>query len=119
LAIADDAVMAVQLVKLKPDGSSKADAGPSKIIVGRGALGVPIVCAPPNDLSGLAVCEGIEDALSVHAATGLGSWASGGATRMLALADAVPTYVECVNVFGHDDDAGRRGATELGARLKA
>ncbi len=119
LAIDDAAVKAVQLVRLKPNGGGKSDLEPNKIIVGKGALGVPIVLAPVNDLLGLAVCEGIEDALSVHAATGLGSWASGGATRMPALADPVPTYVECVNVFGHDDDAGRRGATELGARLKA
>jgi hypothetical protein len=38
---------------------------------------------------------------------------------MPALADAVPAYVECVNVLGHDDDAGRRGATELVERLRA
>jgi putative DNA primase/helicase len=49
----------------------------------------------------------------------LGAWASGGATRMSALADAIPRYIECVNVFGHDDDAGRRGATELAKRISA
>ena len=119
LAIDDDAVTAVQLVKLKPDGSSKADAEPNKIIIGKGALGSPIVLAPPNDLLGLAIAEGLEDALSIHEATGLGAWASGGAGRMSALADAVPSYVECVSIFGHDDDNGRRGATELGERIRA
>ena len=119
LAIDDADVMAVQLVKLKPDGSGKADAGPTKIIVGRGALGVPMVCAPPNDLSGLAVCEGVEDALSVHVATGLGAWASGGAGRMPAPANAVPSYVECISIFGDDDDAGRRNAPQLAVRLEA
>jgi hypothetical protein len=117
LAIADNAVMAVQLVKLKPDGSGKADSEPQKIIIGKGALGSPIVLAPPNDLLGVSICEGAEDALSVHEATGLGAWASGGATRMPALAGAVPAHIECVNIFGHDDDTGRRNATELGARL--
>lgn len=118
LAIVDADVCAVQLVKLKPDGSGKADAEP-KIVIGRGARGVPIVCAPPNDLLGLAVTEGIEDALSIFEATGLGCWASGGAGRMPALADAVPDYAECVNIFGDDDDAGRRYAIDLSARLRA
>jgi phage/plasmid primase-like uncharacterized protein len=118
LAIADADVRAVQLVKLKPDGSGKADVNPRKITLGA-ARGSPIVCAPPNDLLGLALTEGLEDALSIHEATGLGVWASGGATFMPALADAVPSYIDCVDVFGDDDDAGRRGATELGARLKA
>jgi len=119
LAIADDAVMAVQLVKLLPDGRGKADCEPNKVIIGKGALSSPIVCAPPNDLLGLAICEGIENALSVFEATDLGAWASGGATRMRALADAVPSYIECVTVFGDDDDAGRRHAPDLAARLRA
>lgn len=70
LAIADNAVMAVQLVKLRPDGSGKADIKPNKIIIGQGALGSPIVLAPPNDLLGLAITEGIDDPLSIHEATG-------------------------------------------------
>ena len=37
LAIADDAVTAVQLVKLKLDGSGKADIEPNKIIIGKGS----------------------------------------------------------------------------------
>ena len=107
------ALTAVQLVKLKPDGSDKADVELTKIIVGKGALGSPVVVAPPNDLLGLAIAEGIEDALSIDEATGLGSWASGGAGRMPALADTVPDYIDCVTVFGDDDDVGRRNATEL------
>jgi hypothetical protein len=119
LAIADAAVRAVQLIKLKPDGSGKSEVEPNKVIVGRGALGMPIILAPPNDLLGLAICEGVEDALSIHEATGLGAWASDGATRMPALANAVPAHIDCVNVFGHDDAAGRRGATELAERIRA
>ena len=119
LAIVDDAVKAVQLVKLKPDGSGKSDIKPNKIIIGQGALGSPIVLAPPNDLLGLAICEGIENALSVHAATGLGGLASGGAGRMPALADPVPSYVQCTSIFGDDDAAGRRNAPRLAVRLEA
>ena len=119
LAIDDADVRAVQLVRLAPDRSGKADREPNKIIIGKGALGSPIVCARPNDLLGLAICEGVEDALSVHEATGLGAWASAGAARMPALADAVPSYIDCVNIFGDDDDAGRRYAPDLAARLRA
>jgi len=118
LAIADDAVMAAQLIKLKPDGSGKADVEPNKIIIGKGALGSPIALAPPNDLLGLAITEGLENGLTIHEATGLGAWASGGATRLPALAVAVPSYIDCVTVVADDDAAGRRYAPELVARLR-
>jgi hypothetical protein len=77
LAIADDAVRGVHLTRLNEDGSGKADAD-AKIMIGK-SLGFPICIAPPNDLLGMAITEGIEDALSVHQATGLGAWA--GAAR--------------------------------------
>jgi Toprim domain len=118
LAIAADAVMAVQLITLLPDGSGKADCDTQKITIGKGALGSPIIVAPPNDLLGIAITEGLEDALSIHEATGLGAWASGGAARLPALAGAVPDYINCITVFGDDDDAGRRYASDLVARLR-
>ena len=85
-------------------------------MIGRSA-GSPIVLAPTNDLLGIAVTEGIEDGLSVHLATGLGVWAAGSASRLPALADAIPSYVECVTILVDDDKAGRRYARELAARL--
>ncbi len=117
LAIADDAVMAIQLVKLKSDGSGKAEVEPNKIIIGRGALGSPIVLAPPNDLLGLVITEGLEDALSIHEATGLGAWASGGAGRMEALAAAVPNYIDFVTIVPDRDPAGIKGANALADEL--
>jgi putative DNA primase/helicase len=118
LEMGDDAVKAVQLVKLKPDGGGKADIEPNKIIIGKGTLGSPIMLAPPNDLLGLAICEGVEDALSVHKATGLGAWASGGATRMPALADAVPDYIDLVIIVADRDSAGVKGADGLADGLR-
>ena len=115
LGIADADVRAVHLTRLAADGLSRID----KIMIGRGASGFPIWCAPVNDGLGLAVTEGIEDALSVHEATGLGAWAAGSAPRMPALADTVPNYVACVTIIGDDNDAGRKNAGELAARLKA
>jgi hypothetical protein len=105
----------VHLTRLAADGLSRID----KIMIGRGASGFPIWCAPVNDGLGLAVTEGIEDALSVHEATGLGAWAAGSAPRMPALADTVPNYVACVTIIGDDNDAGRKNAGALAARLKA
>jgi hypothetical protein len=110
--------MAVQIIKLKPDGSGKADIEPNKIIVGRGALGAPIVLAPPNDLLGLAIAEGIEDALSIHASTGHGAWASGGATRMPALADTVPEYIDFVTIVADSDPSSVKGAIGLSDGLR-
>jgi Toprim domain len=108
----------VHLTRLLPDGSDKAGTEADKKMVGR-STGWPIIVAPPNDLLGLAITEGIEDALSVYVATGLGAWAAGSASRMPALAETIPAYVECVTIYAHDDDAGQgqRGALDLAQQL--
>ncbi len=99
LAIGDDAVVAVQVIKLCADGSGMANVAPNKIIVGRGALGSPIVIAPSNDGLGIAITNTIEDALSIHEETGLGALCGGGAIRLPSLASAVPDYVGCVTII--------------------
>jgi hypothetical protein len=105
--------MAVQ-IRLLPDWSGMAGVEPNPIIVRRRAMGVPIVIAPPNDLLGLCITEDVETALSICAATGLGAWASGGASRLPALANAVPAYVDHVtNVADRD-----RYANALADRLR-
>jgi phage/plasmid primase-like uncharacterized protein len=108
-------VNAVHLTLLKPDGR-KAEIERPKLMIGR-SIGLPIVIAPPNDLLGLAICEGIEDALTAHQATRLGAWAAGSAGRMPALAAAIPSYIETVTVFAHADRAGQDGANGLAAAL--
>jgi hypothetical protein len=118
LDIADDAVRGVQLTLLRLDGSGKTEATPNKLTIGS-CSGSPMVLAPANDLLGLAVTEGIEDALTVHQLTGLGVWASGGASRLPALADTVPDYIDTVRVMVDADDAGWRGAHEFARRLLA
>jgi hypothetical protein len=118
----DTTITGVHLTRLKPDGSGKAvfkdPDEQAKIMVGFSA-GSPIVLAPPNDLLGLAITEGIEDGLSVHQSTGLGVWAAGCASRMALLAAAVPSYIETVTVSADDDPAGRRSATDLAAEVGA
>ncbi|MCF6110830.1 toprim domain-containing protein [Mesorhizobium muleiense] len=117
LAIEDGAVRGVHLTRLEVDGSGKTE-DPAKIMIGRSA-GCPIVLAPPNDLLGLAIAEGIEDALSVHQATGLGAWAAGSAGRMSALAAQMPDWIDCVTIAADPDEAGQRGAIGLADALAA
>jgi hypothetical protein len=121
LEIADNDVCGIHITRLAADGSGKAGAATDaditdKIMIAR-STGWPIVLAPPNDLLGLAVAEGIEDALTAHQATGLGAWAAGSASRLPALADKVPNYVECVTIYAHADPDGRKGAVELARQL--
>ena len=116
-------VIAVHLTLLPADGSGKANVEKPKITVGsqsstRRTASMPIIIAPPNDLLGLAITEGIEDALSVHQATGLGAWAAGCAGYMPKIAASIPRYIDCVTVYAHDDDAGQCGARELAEKIK-
>jgi putative DNA primase/helicase len=110
-------VDAVHLTLLKPDGSGKAEVQTPKLVIGR-PLGRPIVLAPPNDLLGLAIGEGIEDGLTAHQALGLGAWAAASAAFMPALADAVPSYIEAITIFAHPDKAGQDGARKLAQALE-
>jgi hypothetical protein len=112
LAIADHAIAGIHITRLAPDGSGKSGTEADKIMIGR-SLGSPIVLAPANDLLGLAITEGIEDALSLHEATGLCAWAAGSASRLPALASAVPNYIEAVTLMVDDDPDGRHHASAL------
>jgi hypothetical protein len=118
IAIPEAEIRGVHLTRLKVDGSAKAGTDRDKIMIGFSA-GSPIVLAPPNDLLGLNIAEGIEDTLSAHEATGLGAWAAGCASRLPALAVAVPCYVDCVTVLADDDKDGRHHATELVERIRS
>jgi putative DNA primase/helicase len=111
-------VQAVHLTLLRVDGSGKADVDSNKIFIGSPS-GTPITLAPPTDLLGLSITEGIEDSLSVHQATGLGAWAAGAAGFMPKLADVVPTYIDSITINAHADKAGQDGATKLAAKLRA
>jgi hypothetical protein len=111
-------VVAVHITRLVPDGSDRERGKRAKITIGR-PLGRPIVLAPPNDLLGLVIAEGIEDALSAHEATGLGAWAAGSASFMPALAETIPSYIESLTILVDDNPAGWKGSTALRGRLLA
>lgn len=118
LSIEDDRVVGVHFTLLKPDGSNKAGTDRDKFMLGP-SNGWPLVLAPPNDLLGLVVCEGIETGLSLYEATGCGTWVAGSASRMLALSEKLPSYIDCVTIAGEADAAGRTGAIALVERLNA
>jgi hypothetical protein len=121
VTIPHDRIQAVHLTRLAADGRGKAPIPKEdehRRTIGS-PQGHPIALAAVNDGLGLAILEGIESALSFHAATGIGAWAAGAAGFMPALADRVPLYVECVTIWREADKAGRAGADGLAARLAA
>ncbi|MFZ1106768.1 MAG: toprim domain-containing protein [Rhodomicrobium sp.] len=119
LEIGEDEIQAVQLTLLAENGLAKAvnEAGLSKIGIGP-SLGTPIVVAPIPDSLTLAICEGVEDALSIHEATGIGAWASTGAKKLAALAPTLPKYIETIAIFADEDADGRAGAQALAKILR-
>ena len=118
LMIAHTDVAGVHITRLKPDGRGKDEHEPAKVMIGK-SLGWPIVLAPLNDGNGLGIVEGIEDGLSLSETTGLGVWVAGGASRLPALAERIPSYVNCITIFAHADNDGMRHAAELERRLRA
>jgi hypothetical protein len=118
LKLDEHAVQGVHLTLLRPDGTAKAGTDLDKLTLGP-SMSWPIVIALPNDLLGLAITEGIEDALSVHQATGLGVWAAGTANRMPALANKIPIHIECVTIYAHPERAGQDNAYKLADALLA
>jgi hypothetical protein len=116
--IADDAVVGVHITRLKPDGSDRERGDEAKITIGVDFV-APIVLAPPNDLLGMAIAEGLEKGLAIYAVTGLGVWVSGSAGRMPGLAPLVPSYIEAVTILIDDDPAGRKHSHDLAAKLDA
>jgi hypothetical protein len=103
---------AIHLTRLSVDGRTRT----SKTMLGP-VSGHPFVLAPPNDGLGLVITEGIEDALSLHLATGLGAWAAGSAGHMVKLGSIVPDYIECVTLAEDANETGRRACARLAEQL--
>ena len=110
------AALGVHLIRLNPDGSDRVRDQRGKITIGQ-CLTSPIVCAPFSECNNaLVIAEGIENALSAHAALGIGAWAAGGASRLPTL--NVPDFIDCITLIVDDDDAGRRHCLTLARRLR-
>jgi hypothetical protein len=117
LVLPDANVRGVHLTRLARDGSDRDRSEKAKIMIGH-SKGCPIVLSPPTDGLGLAIAEGIESSLSAFEATGLCTWAAGSSSRLLALADAIPNWVESVTILADDDVDGRRHAVSLAQAVK-
>jgi hypothetical protein len=117
LSIKEDHVMGVHFTLLQHDGRGKADTECDKFMIAK-STGWPICLAPPNDLLGLAITEGIENGLSVSEATGLGVWVAGAAGRLPQLAGRVPAWVNCVTIVADADATGIKNAKSLAWLLK-
>ena len=111
-AITPDQVMGVHLTRLSRYGGRKFEGERAKIMLGP-SKGFPLMLFPPNDGLGMVIAEGIENALSVHASTGLGAWAAGSAGRLPDMAAHVQPFIESVLIFADDDPAGMAGAEAL------
>jgi hypothetical protein len=117
MALPDDWVTGVHLTRLSPDGTDRDRGDKAKIMIGF-SKGSPLMLSPWTDSLGLVVTEGIEDALSAYESTGLCAWAAGSASRLPALADAVPSWVEAITILADDDADGRRHAATFADQLK-
>jgi Toprim domain len=111
-------VAAVHITRLVPDDSDRERGDKAEIPIGR-PLGRPIALAPANDLLGMVIAEGIEDALSASEATRLGAWAAGSASFMAAFANVVPSCIESLTVLVDSNAAGRKNSNALRKRLVA
>jgi Toprim domain len=117
IVLPDAKLKGVHLTRLAPDGSDRDRGEKAKIMIGH-SKGWPIVLSPPTDGLGLIIAEGIESSLSGFEATGLCTWAAGSASRLPALADAIPNWVESATILADDDVDGRRHAASLAQAAK-
>jgi Toprim domain len=120
LVIDTDAIRAVHLIKLRPDGSDRLredrdDEEAPKVTIGVD-FNAAIELAPARHA--LIIAEGVEDALTAADLTGEGAWAAASAGRMPGLAVLVPIYVDRVTILVDDNTAGRVNSAKLAARLR-
>ena len=98
--------VAVQLTGLKPDGLGRLD---RRWCGSPGAAGVAMVAADTEVETGLALCEGVEDAIAIrHADRSAPVWATFG-TAGLQRFPLLPG-IESLTVYADADDAGRKAA---------
>lgn len=118
ISLPETKIKGVHLTRLASDGGDRDRGDKAKIMIGF-SKGWPIALSSPTDGLALIVCEGIENGLSAFEATGLCAWAAGCASRLPALIQVVPKWVECITIIGDDDLDGRRHAISLSEASKA
>jgi hypothetical protein len=109
---AEGAFAPVSVTWLCADGSSKAPVEPARKIYGPFCVSA-LRLAPPAET--LALCEGIETALSVQQATGTATWATLGTSNLESV--ELPDLVRDVVIAADGDEAGIRAANRAAQRL--
>ena len=107
-------VEAVQRTFLSVDGSDKARVSQPRMTLGP-ARGGAVRLAPIG--ADLALCEGVEDGLSVMQATGTPAWACLGTSGLRAVVLPPLPSASMVTIFADGDEAGEKAARELAERL--
>ena len=107
-------VVAIQRTFLRADGADKAPVSHPRMTLGP-ARGGAVRLAPAG--SHLALCEGVEDGLSVMQATGIPAWACLGTSGLRAVALPPLPNASTVTIFADGDETGERAARELAKRL--
>ncbi|MNQ46422.1 hypothetical protein D3C85_602360 [compost metagenome] len=111
----DDAISAVEIAYLDPDGRAARRLRLPRKTVGSAPAGVAVRLSPPQ--AGMVVGEGIVTTLSAMARFDLPGWAllsAGNLARWSA-----PPGVQRVLITGDRGRAGEAAASELGRRLRA
>jgi DNA primase len=85
----------------------KAEVDKPKLSIGHLRSGAIKLDEPADEV---AICEGVEDGLSVRALAKMPVWASPG-TEFLSLIE-LPERIMAVHVYGQNDEAGRKAATK-------
>lgn len=111
MAIEPHDVTGLIRIFLRHDGRGKADMRSAKLSLGR-INNNPVRLLPINDGLTLALCEGIEDTLSLAGPLGVGGWAVGGAGFFEAAATRIPAYVEAVILGEDENQAGHEGCNK-------
>lgn len=108
--------MGVHRTYLRPDGSSKADVTPTKVMLGPSAGGT-VHFGPARPV--LALAEGIETALSFGLSSGATTWATLSTSGMKGVTLPPAPAAQFVIIAADNDAAGLASATTAATRLRA
>jgi putative DNA primase/helicase len=109
-------LQAVHRTYLRPDGSGKADAEPSRASLGPVAGGA-VMLAEPGEAGPLVIGEGIETALSAAVMIGGTAWSAISAGNLTTL--PLPALLPVVVIAADPDAPGQRAAAAAALRWRA
>lgn len=104
---------------IRSDGSGKSDVpSPKKLYKVRDLTGSAVRLFPPREDGCLAVCEGIEDALSAWILWGIPAWAVLGTSGMRSFVPTAELQEVLILADRDENGAGQKSALVLAGRLE-